>query len=114
MRQMITEPTQYYQKKGNKYVPAGHEFTGWPANGIWIVEDAKQSLMRKLKDPSETPDVLLVDYLTHQEQLTNHFLDCIDKSPEKRGLSLRDMAEEACVYFAEMAMKKHREDIFEF
>lgn len=114
MRETIVDPEQLYKKEGRKYVPVGWEFTGWPSNGIWIVEDSKQSLMRKVKDVQATPDVLLVDYLTHQDALLTHFLDLIDKSPEKKGVSIRDLAEEACVYFAEMAMKKYREDIFEF
>ena len=39
-----------YTKEGRKYRKLGIEFTGFPANGVWLVEDGLQSLIMKIGD----------------------------------------------------------------
>lgn len=44
-----------YRKVGRRYVPVGVEFTGWPADGVWLVEDGLKARIAKL---GEVPDPL--------------------------------------------------------
>ena len=44
--------TQIYKKKSNgKYEPVGHEFTGFPTNGYWVVTDGRNNLIAPLEHP---------------------------------------------------------------
>ena len=89
--------TKYYEKDeyGN-FVEVGYEFTGWPANGIWIVEDARQSCIYQFKGALEQPTPALVSYIRHQDELQEH----ISKLWENKGLSVRDISQIACEFFA--------------
>jgi hypothetical protein len=42
---MPIEPATLYRKTGRRYQPVGMEFTGFPANGYWLVADGSQSLL---------------------------------------------------------------------
>lgn len=39
-----------YKKVGSRYKEVGREFIGWPADGVWLVEDGRQSLIMKVGD----------------------------------------------------------------
>ncbi len=39
-----------YRKVGKRYKKAGHDFEGFPANGIWIVKDGCHSLICQVSD----------------------------------------------------------------
>lgn len=43
----------YYKKKGRKYVPVGHEFSGWPADGVWLVENGGRKAHLFMELPTE-------------------------------------------------------------
>ena len=87
-----------YRKKDNgRYEKVGHEFTGFPANGIWVVEDGKQSCIRQFKEPVPAmPTPALLSYLILQEELTKEIGDKWAKTP----LSKSDIAKIACEFFA--------------
>ncbi len=38
-KQGINSPDTLYRKSGSHYVEVGYEFTGFPAEGIWIVQN---------------------------------------------------------------------------
>ena len=44
---MRNKMKQYYIKTEHGYKPV-KEFTGFPSNGVWLVEDGSQSLIHKL------------------------------------------------------------------
>lgn len=37
-----------YRKQGRRYVKVGREFTGFPMNGVWLVEDGRMSCIMKV------------------------------------------------------------------
>lgn len=37
-----------YRKVGRRYVEVGREFTGFPMNGVWLVEDGRMSCIMKV------------------------------------------------------------------
>lgn len=37
-----------YRKVGRRYVKVGREFTGFPMNGVWLVEDGRMSCIMKV------------------------------------------------------------------
>jgi hypothetical protein len=39
-----------YRKVGRRYQPVGIEWCGWPANGVWLVADGRQSLIMRVGD----------------------------------------------------------------
>lgn len=39
-----------YRKVGRRYVKIGIEFSGFPANGVWLVEDGRMSRIMKVGD----------------------------------------------------------------
>jgi hypothetical protein len=44
--------TQIYKKLSNgRYEPVGYEFTGFPANGYWVVTDGRNNLIAPLEHP---------------------------------------------------------------
>lgn len=58
-----------YRKVGRRYVPAGVEFTGWPANGVWLVEDGRQGRIAKLGEVPEPAPLAAVE--RHRDRITD-------------------------------------------
>ncbi len=86
-----------YKKVGKKYEPVGIEFTGFPANGVWIVEDGRQSCNYPFKDTPEQPTPALVSYMQCRDELQQR----ISKEwTDRERLSVVDIAEIACEFFA--------------
>lgn len=86
----------FEQDINGEFVPVGYEFTGWPSNGIWVVEDGKQNCIYQFNDVPEQPTPALVSYMRHQDDL----IDTINKKWENSQLSVRDIAQIACEFFA--------------
>ena len=40
----------YIKKPNGRYESLGQDWTGFPANGIWLVQDGKQNCLIQLKD----------------------------------------------------------------
>lgn len=89
-------PKKYYEKIGNRYQEVGYEFTGWPTNGIWVVEEARQNCIYQFKGAPEQPTPALVSYMRHQDEL----IDVINDAWKDKALSVRDISELACKFFA--------------
>ena len=71
----MEEPRTFYEKRGRKYYPIGQEFTGFPANGVWYVEDGRQNLFMKVGDlPDPMPLAALEPYREQvAKALCEHF-----------------------------------------
>ena len=93
-------PKQYYEKdaRGN-FVEVGYEFTGFPSNGVWFVEDGKNNCIVSLGDRPTIPNKTLISYMVFQDELQEH----ITKTWSDRALSQRDLAIIACEFFAKKA-----------
>jgi len=46
---------EIYVKVGKRYKPIGHEFTGFPVDGIWLVQDGSNNCIVRLCDVPTTP-----------------------------------------------------------
>lgn len=44
----MTRGETLYRKVGGRYWPVGLEFAGFPSDGVWLVEDGRQSLIMKV------------------------------------------------------------------
>lgn len=40
---------ELYRKVGKRYVPVGEEFTGFPADGVWYVQNGMRSMTHLMK-----------------------------------------------------------------
>lgn len=55
-----------YIKVGRRYKELGYQWTGFPANGVWIVHDGSQSLISYIGD---VPDPIPVGMLARHESV---------------------------------------------
>jgi hypothetical protein len=55
--------TDLYRKVGRRYHLVGREWEGWPADGWWLVSDARQSLIEPLDSPNPLPRIQTKQYL---------------------------------------------------
>ena len=101
---------KFYTKDGDKFIEAGYEFTGFPSNGVWLVEDGKQNCIVSMGDKPKYPSKEYINYMIFQDELQ----ETISKAWDGRALSVRDISKIACDFFAEKAGVKNAEDIFEF
>jgi hypothetical protein len=113
-----------YRKSFNSYgeevyVDAGHDFTGFPMNGIWCVYKGSHSGIIPLTDVTKMP-IFAMDYLSHKNELLDAFNDRIDKNGGK-GISLNEMAEVSALFFANQLEKniqlmgsENMKDIYEY
>jgi len=58
MKNYNREETAVYKKVNNQYEKIGYDWEGFPANGVWIVEDGSQNCIRKLQDLGTMPKLL--------------------------------------------------------
>jgi hypothetical protein len=86
----------FKQNEDGNFIPVGYEFTGWPANGVWLVEDGKQSCIYEMGPKPSKPSPSLVSYMVLQEDLQKE----ISKKWEEKALSVRDISMLACEFFA--------------
>jgi hypothetical protein len=86
----------YKQNSAGQFEEVGYEFIGWPENGIWVVEDAKQNCVYQFKGNPEQPTPALVSYMRHQDELMNKLSD----EWKEKALSVRDISQIACEFFA--------------
>lgn len=86
----------YRKLENGKFEPVGYEFAGFPANGIWVVEDGRRSCIYPFKGAVEQPTPSLISYMMHSQELQEK----ISKTWDTKPLSVRDIAEIACEFFA--------------
>jgi hypothetical protein len=94
---------EVYRKVGRKYQKIGREWTGFPADGIWLVQDGMHS-MSCLVGLKERVPIFALNYRLHEQGVADRI-----QAREKEvghGLSLFDMARIACDYFAHAAAKQ--------
>lgn len=72
------DPHAIYRKIGGHYKRVGMEFRGFPANGIWIVEDGRESLITRV---GEVPDIMPMAQLKCFEDVACKALqECLGKT----------------------------------
>ena len=87
----------YRKNEDGEFEMVGVEFTGFPANGIWVVEDGCNQCIYQFKEPVPTmPSPALISYMVLQEELTKE----ISKQWGEKPLSVANISKIACEFFA--------------
>ena len=87
---------QYYIKKGRKYIPVDR-FTGWPADGVWLIKRTNygrsQQLMIQLED--DLLKAASVAEITLRTVLKDKIQDAVAEAYDeiKDTYSIKEMAE---------------------
>ena len=94
-----------YIKVGGRYKPLGHQWRGFPTDGIWLVQDGKCNMSCLIGIKEQVP-IFALNYRLHEQDLCQ----LIQESLKNGGLSLMDEARLCCDYFAEIAEKQKGEE----
>ena len=94
---------EVYEKRGRRYVKLGYQFAGFPADGIWLVQNGRnsQSCLIGLK---ESVPVYALNYRLHEQELCQLLQDY-----DKRHMSYMDKARGICDFIAGK-VKGHNEN----
>jgi hypothetical protein len=91
---------EVYKKVGGRYKPMGHEWRGFPMDGIWLVQDGKCSMSCLIGSKERVP-MFALHYRVHEQELCKRLQERMNKP-----LSLIDEARLCCDFFAEIAEKQ--------
>lgn len=89
---------QVYRKIGKRYKPIGQEFTGFPLDGIWLVQNGRQSMSCLISSNEKVP-IHALEYRLHARKLCLALMRRFSEVPH----SWDDIAKACCDYFAEAA-----------
>lgn len=84
-----------YKKVGRRYVPMGFEFTGFPSDGIWLVQDGTRNMICLIGAKEIVPRHAL-PFRIMAEKLTGHLVKKLSGKPH----SWQDVATECADFFA--------------
>jgi len=84
-----------YRKVGKRYKEVGHEFMGFPSDGIWLVQNGRQNQMCLIGLKEDVPFNAL-EYRIHADELSLHLV----KKFATRS-SWFDIAMACCDFFSE-------------
>lgn len=92
---------EFYEKVGKRYKKVGIEFSGFPCDGVWLVEDGRNSLIMKVGDLIEPmPYAAMMRY---SDDACKAYRELVDKGP----FSPNDVVEVVCKAIA-LAREKQR------
>ena len=83
-----------YEKIGRKYIKLGYQFTGFPADGIWYVQNGRQSMSCLIGSGERVP-VHALKYRMYEKELCDLLM-----APENRNKSFMDLSGLCCDFFA--------------
>ncbi len=87
----------YIKKPNGRYESLGQDWTGFPANGIWLVQDGKQNCLIQLKDICKKPKRYL-ELAEFEDECTEYIQE---KSKEQGNYSLRDISRWAAEFYSQ-------------
>jgi hypothetical protein len=90
-----------YEKIGKRYHELGFQFTGFPSDGIWLVQDGKQNMICLIRSDEKVP-VRALEYRVHSNELTKYLVDKFRDTPH----SWDDISRACCDFFAEMEARR--------
>ena len=93
-----------YRKVGRRYIPVGHEFMGWPATGVWLVQEHSSSLV--LDKISEIPSpVSYAKFALHRATIASEIIN--HRYTEESAMNIADAVIKA-VYESNLSAKQAR------
>jgi hypothetical protein len=90
---------EVYRKQGKKYVAMGHEFTGFPGDGIWLVQNGTKNMMCLIGLKENVPHRAL-EYRIHADALSSHLVETF----KDKAHSWNDVAVACADFFAEKSI----------
>ena len=99
-----------YRKVGRRYREVGIEFTGFPADGIWLVKNGKHSQMLLIgsEEIGEIPYSSL-KYLKYHDDVVKAYMENITKVG---NISTYDMIKTVLLSLAEVIEKEEQDGLF--
>lgn len=94
-----------YEKVGKRYKPYADRWEGFPANGVWLVQDGKQNCVTLLSEIPEIPKMATAYRIELQEPLMEYIAE---RASEQGSYSFNDVAKWACDGLAELNDKVQR------
>ena len=69
-----------YKKVGTRYKEIGHEFTGFPVDGVWLVKDGSNNCIMRLHEIGQGAQITALPYLELVEEALQHCTDALKDS----------------------------------
>ncbi len=101
MKKVYREGAVYTRTKSGYYQDLGHQWLGFPADGIWLVQD-NRSNMRCLIGAKESVPIYALPYRIYADELCSYLNKKFGNKPRSR----MDEAVAACDFFAELVEGK--------
>lgn len=92
---------EVYEKVGKRYKKIGYQFTGFPADGVWLVSDGRQSLIMRVGD---LPDPMPLASIQRHEDAATMAISELFKDKNK-GWSISDIWNAICMAIAREEQK---------
>ena len=96
----------YKRLPSGKFEQVGYDWTGWPSNGMWLVQDAKQQLLVKLDDVPTAPPYLPA-LKSKSDECSGYIMDNL---PER--YSKRDVADLAAEFYSTLITEEVYPEVF--
>ena len=94
---------EVYTKKANgRYESLGHQWSGFPADGVWLVKDGTQNCILHMKDIGTKPK-RYIEMMEHQDDCSSYIMT---KSKEQGQYSVSDLSKWAAEFYAELLEKR--------
>jgi hypothetical protein len=100
----MSENEVYRKKPNGRYECIGHEWTGFPANGIWLVKDGSHNCLIQLKDLCEKPKKYL-ELAEFQDECANYIREKADRNG---GYSIYEVSQWAAEFYSEVLGHEHK------
>jgi hypothetical protein len=101
MKKVYRKDAVYKRTESGRYIELGYDFEGFPADGIWLVQDGRSS-MSCLIGAKERVPMFALNYRIYADELCSY----INKRFKGKPRSRMDEATAACDFFAEKAEEK--------
>jgi hypothetical protein len=90
-----------YERKNGKYLYLGHQWSGFPSDGIWLVQDGRSNMSCLIGAKEKVP-IHALPFRVWESELCKTMYDVW----KHKSASLQEMARIACDFFAEKVMVK--------
>ena len=93
MKTKNTRENEVYKKVGRRYIPMGYMWEGFPADGIWLVQNGRQNMVCLIGLKEDVP-IHAMAYRKYEQELCKYLMEKCDH------ISWMDVARLCCDFFA--------------